>query len=317
VTDGVVNAATGFQDAIKGESQRAALYATKAVDATFVWFNVLSVSQMALMLIVSMRALLLIFGRMLYRNSPKTSKPRRAVLVELPCLALTHSESESTTARGLKVASYAEGFKLNNRKVLPLLTKRVYNVAGADQVTLLFRARYLTWPFRRLANGCLILTEVTLPEGQKSIHFSTTGGRQLIVWTIPEDVEVYFRWDRFVAMTATMEIKKTVSLRIGGLATGTTMQASVVGPGLLIQESSGKVDLTYDQADPGSVHPSRLLAWASGSQFRIKAPRPLLSVYIDPPSIAVPRETRAVLNSSGDDPPGLGLLNELMRLCRP
>jgi hypothetical protein len=312
VTTGVVKFADGFQNAIKGESQEAALYATKTVDVTFVGFNVLAVSQMALMLVVSMRALLLIFGRMLYLENPRPSKPKRDDALDFPGLALTHCECKSPANDRFTVKAYPDEFDLVGDKFLPLLTKRLHNVADADQATLLFGARYMTWPVRRLVNGCLTLTEVNRLEGKKSVRFSTIAGRQLIVWTIPAGAEVFFRWDRFVAMTSSMDIRKSVSLRIGGLATGTTMQASVVGPGLLIQESRGQVALI-----PGSVSPNRLLSWESGSRFRIKSPKKLTSVYVDPPSLDIEPGARAASDSSGGWPGGLGVLRELMMLFRP
>lgn len=144
VTTGVVKFADGFQNAIKGESQAAALYATKTVDATFVGFNILSVFQMALMLVVSMRALLLIFGRMLYRENPRPSKPKRDAL-DFPCFALTHSESKSRSNGRLTVTAYLDEFDLVGDEFLPLLTKRLYNLDDSDQATLLFGARYMTW----------------------------------------------------------------------------------------------------------------------------------------------------------------------------
>ena len=317
VTTGVVKGADGFQKAIKGESEAAALYATKSVDATFVGFNALATFQMALMLIVSMRALLLIFGRMLYRHDAPTSRPGRGV-PEFPCFPLTHSERRSAANERLAVRAYTDEFELSGDKFLPLLTKRRHNVDDADQATLLFRARYPTWPIRRLVNGCLILTEVTRLSGAKSIRYSTSvGGRQIIVWTIPAGGEVFFRWDRFVAMTSGMEVRKTISLRVGGLATGTTMQASVIGPGLLIQGSAGRVELTRNEEIPGAVFPSRLLSWEAGSQFRIKSPKRPTSVYFDPPSLAIEHGAQAVSDTGGDGPRGLGLLRELIRLFRP
>lgn len=310
------NIAIGFEDAIKGESQQAILHATKTVDATFVGFNVLSVLQMALMLIVSMRAFLLIFGRMLYRDDQRRSKSKRGAPVEFPRLALTHSEGQRSRQR-VAVTAYPEEFELVGDKYLPLLTKRLANLDDADQATLLLQARYTTWPIRRIINGCLVLTEVRRSPGKKSIRFSTIGGRQLVVWTIPEGTEVFFRWDRFVAMTAGMEIRKSVSLRIGGLATGTTMHASVIGPGLLIQESRGRVELTQEEDNPGSVFPGRLMSWESGARFQIRSPKRWASVYFDPPSLEVERGPRAVSDSGGGWRRGLGVLRELVRLFRP
>jgi hypothetical protein len=312
VTTGVVKLADGFENAIKGESQAAALYSTKTVDATFVGLNMLGVSQMTLMLVVSMRALLLIFGRMLYLANPQPSKPKRDAL-DFPGLALTHCESKSPADARFTVKAYWDEFDLVGDKFLPLLTKRLHDVADADQATLLFGARYMTWPVRRFVNGCLMLKEVTrLPE-KGSIRFSTTvGGRQLVVWTIPPGAEVFFRWDRFVAVTASMDIRKTFSLRIGGLVTGTTMHASVVGPGLLIQESRGQVGLI-----PGSVSPSRLMSWESAARFRIKSPKKLTSVYVDPSSLDIEPGKRVASDSSGGLFRGLGVLKDLMMLFRP
>lgn len=316
ITTGVMSAAGGFQDAIKGEFERASHYATATVDATFVWLNVFSVVQMALMLVVSIRSLLLIFGRMLYRGGPDVSKRRRGLSAEFPGFSITHSEARASRTRPT-VKAYRDEFELRGDEHLPLLTKRHHNVDDADQATVLFRARYTSWPFRRFASSCLILTEVTRQERKKSIRFSTIGGRQLVVWEVPPGAQVFFRWDRFVAMSATMKIKKSISLRVGGLAMGTTMHASAVGPGLLIQESLGQVELTHEESTPGSVFPSRLLSWETNARVRIKSPKSLTSVYIDPPSLELEARDRAVSDSGGDRRRGLGVLRELMRLFRP
>lgn len=321
---GVVTAATGFQTAIKGEFERGVHYATKSVDVTFVLLNVFSVTQMGLMLLVSIRAFLLIFGRMVYQvrlpadqSSVDNNRQRRAA--KLPSLAMTHLEDRILSSELAEVEAYDDAFELSSKDAghLPVLTKRSQNVAAADQATTLLGSRYAKWPFRRIANGCLVLTRVTRPENRKSIRFSTIGGRQLIVWRIPAGKEVFFRWDRFVAATESMQIKKTVSLRVGGLTTGSTMHASVVGPGMLIQESLGLVVRTQQEKDPDAVFPSRLMSWQSGTKVRIESSRGLTSAYVDPPSIGVSPGAIAVYDTGGGWPRGLGLLRELIRLLRP
>ena len=75
-----INAATEFQGAIRGESQKAARYSTRVVDSSLIGINAFAISQMVFMFLVMMRAYLLLLGRMLYgrgRAQPRQSTKRK------------------------------------------------------------------------------------------------------------------------------------------------------------------------------------------------------------------------------------------------
>lgn len=200
---------------------------------------------------------------------------------------------------------------------LPLLVKRRYDVDDAYKATALFRSRYLQWPVRRLLNGCLVLRWAWLEEGKKVVRFSGPAGSRFVIWIIPEGDEVFFRWNEFVAMSASATLKKTISLRLGSLMTGTVMLPSVVGPGILIQVNRGVTEVAKIQGDRPSIYPHRLISWEAGTDFRIRSPRGILSLYCDPPSLEPAEGAQAVIDTDGGSSLGVGLLKELFRLVRP
>jgi hypothetical protein len=312
IKNGTVKASGGFQDAIKGESQRAAHYATKTVDASFIWINCIAVLQMTLALIVLVRSFLLIFGRQLYKDfRPKDEVKDKPA--DPPYLAMTPAETVSANG-GLAVECTATKFAIG-KNFLPLLAKRVSFIEG-DQSTLPYVAKCTTWLGRRIRNRCLVLTEVKPWASQSSVTFAPPEKTHLILWTIPKDVQVFFRWDCFVAITRSMKIRKTISLRIGGLAMGTTLHASAVGPGVLVLRGRGNVELTNHKVNPQPIAPSRLLSWKSGSTFKIRSPERNTSVYFDPPAMEIKPRGWGV-SDPGDDYQGIGLFREIRRLLRP
>ena len=349
VTTLAANSANAMVGAIKGEAQAASRYATRMADATFIGLNVTSITQMAFMLLVAIRASLLLFGRLLYSEKrvlprdgrsarptglssmfevlrqkvklqelPASRASRTSKPVGYPYLALTHSESAPKDEEQQPIVkAFKEELELPVGKGLPLLVKRKYDVDDAYKETAFLSSRYHQWPLRRLLNGCLILRRVWCEDGKAAIRLSGAAGSQFVKWDIPAGTEVFFRWNDFVAMSSSARLKKTISLRIGGLMTGTTMLPSVVGPGLLIQVSRGHSELAHAEKVPPSVFTHRVLSWESGTKFRIRSPRRFLNLYIDPPSLEPEKGDRVVVDTDGGLKGGVGLVKEFFRLIRP
>ncbi len=332
-------ASAELKGAIQGEANKAARYVTRSVDSFFIAFSTVAVAQMAFALLVTMRALLLLAGRTLYGESrPRAAhaNPKRKPPLDLlswlvplrwPALdkrlqplvfPLTQAEAQSRSSENrATVDIHDEELELSGDDSLPLLVKRKYDVDDAYKVTALVRSRYHQWALRRLMNGCLILRWAWREEGKSAIRFSGPAGSRFVVWRIPEGAEVYFRWNEFVAFSASAKLKKTYSLRLGSLVTGTAMLPSIVGPGILIQVNRGITEVAKSEKVPPSVYPHRLISWAAGTEFRIRSPRGVMSLYFDPPSLEPTEGAEAVVDTDGGSSRGVGLLKELIRLIRP
>ena len=353
VTGRTINGADEFRAAVKGESREIAKYATKLVDAGFIALSVFSILQMTLMTLVTMRAYLLCFGRMLDRElQRKAGRAGRTPALATgadPHVTLTHLEpakqAVAATVAGIpadmdgqlladvdeKVAAAASArapadievqvfkntLKLCEEEHLPLLTKRRCDVDGADQPTLLIPPRFWRWPFRRFANGCLFLKKVSRLPDKDCIEFTAGENHHFVIWNIPAGREVFFRWAEFAAMSASATLRKTISLRLGGLTMGTTMLPSIVGPGYLIQISHGEVELAHKVTDGPSVRPSRIRSWEAGARFRIRAPSGLCSIYLDPSSLEVSGGEKAAIDADDGTGGRWGVAKEFVSLFRP
>lgn len=341
IRTGVTVGSAEIKASIQGQANVAARYATRTVDASFIGLSALAIAQMAFALLVVMRALLLLAGRTLYGESrpqptgaarrrpespARTGQPLLAWLTPLRWPAidqrlrrvsfpLTHTEAKANVSPTVRIKH--EEYELLGDRDLPLLVKRKYDVDDAYKATALVRSRYHQWALRRLMNGCLILRWAWREEGKDAIRLSGPAGSRLVVWHIPEGCEVFFRWNEFVAVSASAKLKKTYSLRLGSLMTGTVMLPSVVGPGILIQVNRGITELAKIETVPPSIYPHRLISWEAGTDFRIRSPRGILSLYCDPPSLEPAKGALAIIDTDGGSSRGVGLLKELFRLVRP
>lgn len=314
VNAAVASATDSLQASVKGEAEAAATYTAKAVDATFLGFNVFSVSQMAIMLAVAMRAFLLAFGRVLYRPPGPIFKAK----VTTPYLTLGHSDPVSPEGDE-PLMEYPDKCKVAHAHT-PLIVKRAYSAADAKQSTVMWRSVATRWPLRRLRNRCLFLKRVEAISPSKRLSFSSGEGRSYVAWTIQPGTKIFFDWTKFVAMSEHLALGKDITLRIGGLTLGTTMHASLTAhdrEGVLILESGGKVTFFHQQANPTVDSPFRLMAWRDDAAFKIVSPVNLTNVYLDGPSIDPrPKTARGALDT-GRDIPTFGILRELGMLLRP
>jgi len=341
ISQGVSIAAAEVKEKIQHQAKVATRNVVRTVDASFITLSAFAIAQMAFALLIVMRALLLISGRTLYGESrPRPTNERRRGLrnlanarpswftwvtplrwpnieqrLERVSFPLTHAEAKPETAPTVEL--FKEEFELSNGSNLPLLVKRKYDVDDAYKATALVRSRYHQWPLRRMLNGCLILRWAWCEEGKEAIRFSGPAGSRFVVWQIPAECEVFFRWNEFVAMSASATLKKTISLRFGSLMTGTVMLPSVVGPGILIQVNRGITEVAKIEKVPPSIYPHRLISWEAGTEFRIRSPRGILSLYCDPPSLEPAKKALAVIDTDGGSSHGVGVLKELFRLVRP
>lgn len=313
VTATVDQAADALQAGVKGESEAAAAYASKAVDATFLGFNVISVGQMAIMLAVLMRAYLLALGRVLYRAPGRVFKQN----VATPYLTLGHTDPISPG--GDEMREYDDKCKVAYDHT-PLLVKRAYSAADAVQSTLICKSLTTRWHLRRLRNRCLFLKRVQPSSSNKRLSFSSGQGRSYVACTIPPGSKVFFDWAKFVGMSEHLELSKEITLRIGGLTLGTTMHACLTShqrEGVLILESGGKVTFFHEHANPPVDSPFRLMAWRDDAAFKIVSPIHMANVYLDAPSLDPrPKSARGALDT-GRNIPTLGIIRELCMLLRP
>lgn len=314
IVSGATNGTQAFQQAIKGQSEYYARYMTRSVDASFVGLNTLAILQMTYLLLVVIRAYLLGYGRVLYRGNAYDSKPS----APHPYMELTHLEAPPTATAMPKVKIFDESVEFTGDDHLPFLAKRSYDADDSEQATTLLSGHKVGWPIRRFANGCFFLRRVRRRANRPSITYSADGGRQFVVWTIPKEGIVYFNWRRFVAVSESCKLQKTISLRIGGLSTGTVMHASVRGPATLVLESKGEAEIVKLNG-PRSVHANRVMGWVSGSKFQIASASELSAAYLDPSSLDPEAESLTVTEPSGGDGDGprLGIIADFGRLLTP
>lgn len=151
-----------------------------------------------------------------------------------------------------------------------------------------------------------IVTSEGAPGGAaRRVTLQAAQGAQFVLWRIPPGGEVAFRWDRFVAMTGGLGLRRTVSAKLSGVATGRVTLHTARGPGLLVLRSHGA---------PGtaavSVAPDRLLGWPLGTRFRIESSRAFASAWIDPCQVRAAEPGAAVIDAPRDGAGGRGALRD-------
>lgn len=298
----------GFKSVIRGEANLAATHATGLVDLSFVGLNILSVSQNVVLFLVAIRAFLLCFGRILYHEKDSSVWPQ-------PYFPLTHDTFISKASP--TVEKFSDGCPVDPG-VLPLFSSSSHSAENAHQITLFIPPLGMRWPFRRIANGCWFLKDVRHISNQQPVSYPNTSGSRYVVWSLPPQTRVYFRWDQFVAMSQTLKLGKTTSLRIGGLTMGTLMHSYVESgqtPGILIQESKSQVRLSRNSSDPAIVYPYEFMSWENGSSFRLVSPSNYVPIYFDVPKLDIHINDEAAMNTRRGSK--LYLLVELAKLLRP
>ncbi|MGO6692505.1 hypothetical protein ACCS54_18910 [Rhizobium johnstonii] len=313
VTTAVDNAADSFKAGVRGQSEVAAAYTAKAIDATFLGLNVFSVGQMAIMLAVVMRGYLLAFGRVLYRPPRPGFKSR----VATPYLTLGHADPVSPDIAET-IQEYDDKCKVAFVHT-PLIAKRAHSAADAKQSTMTWGSLATRWHLRRLKNRCFFLKRVEANSASKRLSFSSGEGRTYVAWIIRPGTRIFFDWKKFVAMSEHLELGKEITLRLGGLTLGTTMHSSVFArdkEGILIMESK-RVTFFHEQANPDVDSPFRLMAWRDDAAFKIVSPIHIANIYLDGPSVDPrPRTSYGALDA-GHNIPSFGILRELLMLLRP
>jgi uncharacterized protein (AIM24 family) len=127
---------------------------------------------------------------------------------------------------------------------------------------------------------------------------------------MPAGTGVAFRWERFAAMSDSVQLKKTFSLKLGTLVLGRVLVPSARGPGLLMLHSYTKAE-----SNRTSVEPSRLVAWMVGTEFRV-AFSSKKNVYVDPCQVESGSVGLAIHEVAPEGESGSGLWKEFIGLFR-
>lgn len=304
-------AANGFIGAIQGESQRAATATNQAVDVTFLWLSVVTMTKNAVLLMIAVRGFLLIFARLLFRSDPKSERL-------LPHLALTHLEPTTVPTPLPEITiSKDSTLKLELKPFEALLVKRNFSVTNAAPATLLMPPFISRWFLSRILYRCLWMKRVTEREDKRSIELSDTQGAQFVLWRIPDGAKVAFRWRHFVAMSESATLEKTISLRFGMLILGHMMLPSVSGPAILVQRTFGSPVATNLSPEKQAVEPRRVLAWLEGTRFQIISSKNVLNVYTDDCHVEAHEDGAAIFDVGGSGGGGSGVFREFLKLFRP
>lgn len=192
-----------------------------------------------------------------------------------------------------------------------LYVRRAVDVDDAVPETALLPPQPLRAPLARLRAGCWQLKRI---DGGSSVHAARrialvgAQGAQFVLWRIPPGASVAFRWDRFVAMSGGVTLRRSLCAKLTRVASGRVTTDVAHGPGLLVLRSYGAPDTTTV-----SVAPERLLGWCTGTRFRVEASPAFASVWIDPCQVRADEPGRAVIDAPRDGAGGRGALRDARR----
>jgi len=292
--------AEGFQSAIRDQAAAASRETRKHVDAGLLGLAGISAFGSAVLLLVSVRALLLIFARLLFAQN-KTM-----------FTTITHREQPLEPDAPRADATVPEGDKLQiDLRDEVLLVNRRFDVTGAAPDTRWRPPQPLRWPIRRILKRCFWVKEIDARAEPKPIELQSTHGAHFLKWSIPPGSEVAFQWDTFVGVSETVVLKKIFSLKLGTLVLGHVMIPTARGPGLLLQRAYGKAN-----KDQKAVSPARLLSWELGTGFRVESSARKRSVYVDYCQVMKDDNGTAVYDAPREGAGGKGIWWELVGLFR-
>lgn len=292
--------AEGFQSAIRNQAAAASRETRKHVDAVLLGVAGISAFGSAVLLLVSVRALLLIFARLLFAQN-------RTMFT-----TITHREQPLAPDAPRADATVPQGDKLQiDLRDEVLLVNRRFDVTGAAPDTRWRPPQPLRWPIRRILKRCYWVKEIDARAEPKPIELQSTHGAHFFNWSIPAGSEVAFQWDTFVGVSETVALKKTFSLKLGTLVLGHVMIPTARGPGLLLQRAYGKAN-----QDQKAVSPARLLSWELGTGFRVESSARKRSVYVDYCQIMKDDSGTAVYDAPREGAGGRGIWWELVGLFR-
>lgn len=252
----------------------------------------------ALLLLIALRSFLHVLSRTLF------AEDREAYATMTP--------GERSAGEGV-VLTVTEGSRLElDLDGRTLYVRRSVDVDDAAPETALLPPQPLRAPLARLRSGCWLLKRIdagTPDHGPRRVALQAAQGAQFVLWHLPPQGEVAFRWDRFVAMTGGLGLSRTVSAKLSRLATGRVVLHTARGPGLLVLRSHGA-----PATAPVSVAPERLLGWPLGTRFRIESSRAFASAWIDPCQVRAAEPGAAVIDAPRDRAGGSGALRDAGRM---
>ncbi len=132
----------------------------------------------------------------------------------------------------------------------------------------------------RLRARCFAMNKVDMSKGEGTVDFRSMGGAEFVEWDIQEGEEVIFKLKNFVAMSATVQLKRKISLRLTSLLVGRIFFTVARGPGKLILMTDGKPITGENPKSASSVATNRVVAWQKNALFSVESELNLVDVFL-------------------------------------
>lgn len=130
-------------------------------------------------------------------------------------------------------------------------------------------------------NGRYFLRRFEVLKGNPEKRaFTSTNGREFVIWELAEKQQLFFHFRDFEAMSSTLKIRSVVSLRLTTMFFGRMFFSSVVGPGTIILLAHGKPVISEKAEEKKSFESARLLAWLSTARFAISSHLGPMDIYM-------------------------------------
>lgn len=280
----------------------------QSLDLGWLLLSLISFLGTAVLVQAMIRALIVIYGRLLVRWDGKD------VHKEKNYFSMSPEPVKSSSRMVANLAKQGE-LSLELKEGETFYVKHSLDVSNANRNVCL-PIQPLSNTFSRIWNRRYFLKKIE-KNNKLALKITDNGSNRFIAIRLGKDDRVAFRWSSFVGMTSNATIEYLLSVRPTMLVLGHARMPTLKGPGLLVVKVSGEATIAKRGVDTDTVAPYRLIAWDVSAWFRIASSTNFFSMYVDDCQIDVLQDDKAVIDIAQDGRAMPGLFYQLWNTIRP